>query len=316
MLRRLPMLLLAALIATWAIVCVPGTVLAAEPVFPKGSRVGLSPVGDLQPSKRFPGFEDVAHGVEISMLGIAAAGRRTNRAFDLCRATGRAHRGEARKLSVPERHRRPHHRPWRGKQYVKARKWFLTASTFGTSPTFILKVQVPETASAVYSEATIREMLATVTLRAPPVEEQLAMLPFKITDLAGFRTAKVVPNEGAILVDGPNDDLTKQPYAIISAGRGGPQSPDDRARFARELLASAPLRDLVVTLAEPMRIDGRPGFEVRATATGFDGKPVALVQWLRFSGGGFLRIIGAVPKENWDQFFPRFRAVRDGINTE
>jgi hypothetical protein len=159
-------------------------------------------------------------------------------------------------------------------------------------------------------------MLATVTLRAPPIEEQLAMLPFKIKDLAGFRVMKVVLNDGAILVDGDDDDMVKHPYTIISAGRGGPQNPDDRARFARELLTSAPLRDLVVTLAEPMRIDGRPGYEVRATATGFDGKPLALVQWLRFSGGGFLRIIGAVHKENWDQFFPRFRAVRDGISVE
>ena len=80
-------------------------------------------------------------------------------------------------------------------------------------------------------------------------------------------------------------------------------------------MSSAPLRDIVVTFAEAMRIDGRPGYEVRATAMGFDGKPLALVQWLRFGGGGYLRVIGAVHQENWDQLFPRFRAVRDGIDS-
>jgi len=65
-----------------------------------------------------------------------------------------------------------------------------------------------------------------------------------------------------------------------------------------------------------MRIDGRPGYEVRATATGYDGKKLSLVQWLRFGGGGFVRVIGAVHQENWDQFFPRFRAVRDGIESK
>ncbi len=50
---------------------------------------------------------------------------------------------------------------------------------------------------------------------------------------------------------------------------------------------------------------------------GYDGKPLALVQWLRFgTGDSFLRIVGAVHKEQWDQFFPRFREVRDGVETK
>ena len=63
-----------------------------------------------------------------------------------------------------------------------------------------------------------------------------------------------------------------------------------------------------------MRIGGPPVFEIRANAKGPDGAPLALVQWLRFGGGGFLRIIGVVPKDDWDRLFPRFRAVRDGID--
>jgi len=309
--RRLPILLLAA----WAILCVPGSALAADPVFPTGSRIGLTPVGDLQPSTRFPGFEDIAHGVQIAILELPPpAAAEIERSIFAKQQVGLT---EVKRESFPFESGIGVLITGLGEaNSVKVHKWFLTASGLGNSPAILLKVEVPEAASAVYSDAVIRKMLATVTLRAPPIEEQLAMLPFKIKDLAGFRMAKVIPHEGAILIDGAGDDMAKNPYAIISAGRGGPQNPDDRARFARELLISAPLRDLVVTLAEPMRIDGRPGYEVRATATGPDGKPVALVQWLRFSGGGFLRIIGAVPKERWDQYFPRFRAMRDGIGVE
>jgi hypothetical protein len=81
-------------------------------------------------------------------------------------------------------------------------------------------------------------------------------------------------------------------------------------------LASAPLRDITVTLANQICIGGRPGFEIRANAIGLDGKPLALVQWLRFGGGGFLRVVGVVSKEKWDQWFPRFRQVRDGVYVE
>jgi cell division inhibitor SulA len=38
-----------------------------------------------------------------------------------------------------------------------------------------------------------------------------------------------------------------------------------------------------------------------------------VAQWLRFSGGNFLRVIGIGRKDDWDALFTRFRALRDGI---
>jgi len=35
---------------------------------------------------------------------------------------------------------------------------------------------------------------------------------------------------------------------------------------------------------------------------------------VRFGSGGFLRIVGVGRKDDWDALFPRFRAVRDGID--
>jgi hypothetical protein len=63
-----------------------------------------------------------------------------------------------------------------------------------------------------------------------------------------------------------------------------------------------------------MRIGRLPGFEIRAQAKQPDGAPIALVQWLRFGTGGFMRIVGVAPKDEWDNLFARFRAVRDGVD--
>ena len=141
------------------------------------------------------------------------------------------------------------------------------------------------------------------------------MLPFTVGDLAGFRVMQAVAAGGLLLTDGPTDDITRQPYMIISVGPGAPAEPGDRARFARELLSSAPLSELTVTSTEAMRLSGLPGFEIRANAKNPRGASIKLVQWVRFGVSGYVRIIGVVAADNWDQLFNRFRAVRDGVAT-
>jgi hypothetical protein len=67
-------------------------------------------------------------------------------------------------------------------------------------------------------------------------------------------------------------------------------------------------------MSEPVRIDGMPGYETRIDGTsGKDNTAVTVVQWLRFGGTTSVRIIGSAPREAWSTAFPRFRAVRDGI---
>jgi hypothetical protein len=77
------------------------------------------------------------------------------------------------------------------------------------------------------------------------------------------------------------------------------------------------LREMRVTVSEPIRIDGAPGFETRIDAiSGKSNTPVTVVQWLRFGGGTTaIRVIGSAPRDQWEQAFPRFRAVRDGIES-
>jgi len=314
MLHRLIILLVAALTVLIAL----NAAFADEPVFPKGSRIGLAPPGDLKPSTQFIGFEDPDRKVTIGILQLPLAAYEglERSAF----AQNQVGLTEVKRESFAFQSGFGFLITGKGEEKgVKVRKWFLVASAVNsqsTDFTTLIKVEVPDTASAIYSDTVIRKVLESVTFRVPPINEQLSMLPFKLKDLAGFRVMRVVLNDGVILIEGPSQDMIKNPYMIVSIGRGGPENPDDRARLARELLTSAPLRDIAVTLAEPIRIDGRPGYEVRATAMGFDGQPLALVQWLRFGGGGFLRVIGAVHKDNWDQLFPRFRQVRDSIEIE
>jgi hypothetical protein len=175
---------------------------------------------------------------------------------------------------------------------------------------------VPETARTIYTDAAVRQALSTVTFRPAPLMEQLGMLPFKLGEMGGFRVMQVMPEGGVILTDGPTDNINVQPYMIVSIGRGGPDDPKDRGRFARDLLDAAPLREIKLQSSESMRIKGAAVHEVRATAKSLNGDPVSLVQWLRFGSNGFLRVVGGSPAGAWDALFPRFRAVRDGIEAK
>lgn len=282
----------------------------AEPVFPAGSRIGLEPPGDLKPSTRFSGFEDVERKTAITIVDLPAgaysqleqaAATKVQPGHEIKQETFSFHGGSGQLFS--------------GRIQVNGttlHKWILLANVAGKDMTAMVDVEVPEAASNVYSDAIIRKALASVTVRDAPINEQLGLLPFKLGDLAGFHVKKVLPG-GVLLTDGSGDDADKQPYAIVSIGTGAPETAEDRARFARDLLTTAPLRDIKLQSADRMRINGAPGFELRAEAQSASGEPVMVAQWLRFSGSGFLRVVGVGDKTNWNATFTRLRALRDGL---
>jgi len=182
--------------------------------------------------------------------------------------------------------------------------------------TLMINVEVPDAATTVYSDAVIRKALASAVVRPVPIDEQLGLLPFKLSELAGFRVNKVLPAGGVIITEGPNDDIGDQPYMIVSVGSGSPEQPNDRVNFARDLLLSSPLRNLSLQQGDTMRIGGMPGYEIRGEAKSPTDKLLSVVQWVRFGTGGFMRIVGVGAKDNWDSLFTRFRAVRDGIESQ
>jgi hypothetical protein len=313
MLRRLLVALFAAMLVIWAGLAASGSDALAEPVFPPGLRVGLEPPDGLALSNRFPGFENADSKVALSILDLPG------RAYDDIERS--AFDSEQKNLTNVKRESFPFASGigflMVGQSTVEGaivHKWFLLASAYGKDLTALVSVEVPEAAHATYTDAVIRKALTSVTFRETPLQEQLGLMPFKLNEMAGFRVMQAMPGGGLILTDGPANDINTQPYMIVSVGPGAPGDPDGRAKFARDMLASAPLRDLTMTLADPMRIGGSQGYEIRAQAKGLNGDAISLVQWVRFGSGGFLRIVGVSRTDAWDALFTRFRAVRDGID--
>jgi len=179
-------------------------------------------------------------------------------------------------------------------------------------------VQVPEKAGKIYTDDAVRQMFASATVRPEvPVDEQLGLLPFKITELSNFKNVRsLAPGAAVVLADGDERaGFEPQPFMVIGLLGVTPPDAEDRARFAQQAASQIPgVREGRITMSEPIRIDGMPAYETRIDATsGKDNTLVTVVQWLRFGGPNMLRIIGSAPRDQWSTAFPRFRAVRDGI---
>ncbi len=307
--------LIACLFAAWAgsLICVVGA--GSEPAYPPGSRVGLELPGDLKPSTRFPGFEDSERKVSIAILDLPASAY-----FELEAAAFT-------KLPDLQQTKREGFPFESGigflitgitqKDGVTLHRWSFLAQALGNTVrdlTTLINVEVPESALSVYSDAVVRKALASVTFRPAPIKEQLSMLPFRFGELAGFEVVQVMPTGTAVLADKTGEKAVTHPVMVVSVGRGGPADSSDRGRFARDLVAGAPVRELSIKSAEPMRINNAAGHEIRAEGKDPAGQSLSVVQWVRFGSGGYLRIVGVGPSSQWDQMFGRFRAVRDGID--
>jgi hypothetical protein len=122
-----------------------------------------------------------------------------------------------------------------------------------------------------------------------------------------------------MLADGNEESgIEAAPFMIAGLIGSAPDNPEDRGRFAKQVAGTIPgLREGRISMSEPVRIDGAPGYETRIDATsGKDNTPVTVVQWLRFGAANVaLRIVASAPRTEWPKAFPRFRAVRDGIKS-
>jgi hypothetical protein len=288
--------------------------LAADAVFPPGVRVGLAPLVGLVPAKTFAGFETEDHGVKVLVteLPAAAYGEVAN-AFKSNPGGTAAIKPETIETPVGVAYYTTENAK-DGATNVRRYSMILPGPTFSG----YVAVQVPENASKIYTDDAVRQMFASAAVRKEvPVDEQLGLLPFKITDLADFKNVRTLAPGSAIML--ADSDETKQlelgPYMVIGLVGSTPAQPDDRGRFAQQAATSIPgVRDARMTMSEPIRIDGMAGYETRLDAvSGKDSTPVTVVQWLRFGGQSTMRIIASAPRDDWTKAFPRFRAVRDGI---
>jgi hypothetical protein len=293
---------------------------ADEVVYPPGSRVGLVPPPGMVPSQNFIGFEDRANNVAVIMAGLPVEAY-----ADLAKSVTAP---MLKKQGVTLESRETLTLPT-GKailliarqqiQKVKLRKVFLLAAA--PALTALVTVQIPETARERYPDAAVRATLATLAVRATiPVDEQLSLLPFKVTDLAGFRLAGLIPGRAVLLSDAANTGPPApgsgvEPHIFAAIAPGGPDQASDRDHFARDIFSAVPnLKSVRITASEPLRIGGAQGHQIFANAKDPSGAgELSIVQWLRFGGGGYLQLVGVSRAEAWREAYPRFRSVRDGI---
>ena len=289
---------------------------AADPIFPIASRVGLVPPAGMVVSKGFVGFEDVAKDSAILIAAQPAAAYpeiEKSLATDSLKKTG---------ITVDNREEMKFDFGKgilvTGKQTAdktRYRKWLLIVQ--GNDLTALVNVQVPEQETA-YPDAAIRAALATLAVRTTiPDAEKLSLLPFTLDDLAGFHIENVLPGRAVMLIDTPDGVPTDNFDArmFVAAFDGGPAEKDDHAQFARMTFGQiVGIKDVQITMSEPLRIGGQSGFQTTAQAKDIKtGDDIMVAQWLRFGTGGFMQMIGMAKAGVWTTALTRLRAVRDGI---
>jgi hypothetical protein len=288
--------------------------LAADPVFPPGMRVGLTPLVGLVRAKSFVGFEteDQSVKVLVTELPAEAYGEVMN-AFKANPGGMGGIKPESIETSAGIAYYTVESAK-DGSANLRRYSMILPGGTFSG----YVAVQIPENAAKIYTDEAVRQMFASAVIRKQvPVDEQLGVLPFNVTELGDFKNVRTLAPGAIVLADGDEKTgVEVAPFMVIALLGSAPAQPDDRGRFAQQAAASTfpGIRDARITMSEPIRIEGSAGYETRIEATnGKDNTPVTLVQWLRFGGQTTLRIIASSPRDAWSKAFPRFRSVRDGI---
>jgi hypothetical protein len=291
-----------------------GPAFAADAIFPPGIRVGVTPLVGLMPAKTFLGFETEDRSVKVLVAELPSAAY--NEVMNAFKANP-AGAGGVKPESIETTAGTAYYTAENAKDGAVNVRRYSMIMPGGTFAGYIA-VQVPENANKIYTDEAVRKMFASAVIRKEvPVDEQLAQMPFKVTELGKFKNVRTLA-VGAAVVLADGDEATgfeSAPFMVIGAIAASPATPDDRDRFAQQALTAFPgVREARITMSEPLRIDGMPAFETRIDATsGKDSTKVTVVQWLLFNGPTVMRIVGSAPRDQWETAFPRFRAVRDGI---
>lgn len=293
--------------------------IAAEVQYPAGSLLGLAPPAGLEALPGLQGFGNQDQEVLLVIQPLPPA------AFaELEKSLNAANlKKEGIALETRETFAVPFGKAFAvvGQQTGKGktvRKWVMVAS--GADQAALVTVQIPAEAMKSYPDKAVRAALATLTARERvPDEEALSLLPFTAGDLAAFKVAAVLPRRAVLLSDAGADmtDSVKAAAAhiVISLGTDAPDAAERDAFARRAFSGVSNMKDIRIVSSEPLRLGGQMGHQILAEAR--DAKTndeLKVVQWLRFGGNAHLQMIGTARANDWEQAFPRFRAVRDGVD--
>lgn len=301
-----------------ALLAFSGQALAADPVFPPGSRIGLVPPTDMEVTRGITGFSDprtgsaiVAVEMPVEAYPTVAAGfmddaLKSQGFAVLTRETVKVGGTDAILISGEQNDRG---RPV-PKAVLLAAQPTVTALVIGQLP-----VGSPESAMV-----QVREALKTVAIRDPlTLDQQIAALTFKIGDPAGFRPVRALAGSSLLMTDGPADVIqaASQPVLIVAQSFAPGPPPEGRDAFARAALGqNLLLKDVVFERSQSFRQGGADWHEI--VAKGKDGpsdQPVVVLQTLRFAPDSYLRMVGIVRADQRDAVMPRLRRVVDSVAT-
>ena len=300
-----------------ALLAVPAQ--AADVVYPTGSRVGLAPPPGMTMSQSFAGFEDRDKRVALLIVALPA----TAYADIEKTSTPEGLQKQGVTLETREDVTHPLGKAFLiiGNQQVeneRIRKWILIVSA--GELTALVTMQVPDSAKSAYPDAAVRAALMSASVRPTvPPEEQLSLLPFRVSDLAGFKVGGVIAGRAVMLTDGTANQAAKaiDTHILVAIAPGAPAQASDRGRFALEVFEGVPnLKDIRINSSEALRINGQQGHQIMARGRdGASGDEITVVQWLRFGGTAYLHMVGVARSDEWTQAYQRFRQVRDGIES-
>jgi len=295
---------------------ISSTAAFAEPVFPPGSRIGMEPPKEMELSKRFSGFEDAERSTSITIVEMPPE------AFQQVAAD--LSKSEVKRQGLRERSRQTFKvgdneailvSGIQSTKGEKVGKWILAIADNDMTGFVIAQSPAGRTG---YSDKDMISALKSVVVRPPlSFEEQALSLPFTLGDKAGFRIVRVVGGSSIVLTDGPRDNNLEgsQPVVVIGASPGAPVEVKARETFARQALGSAQnLRNLSIERSEGFRMKGDDWYEIVARATDVvTGRPVVVMQTIRFRDNGYLRMLAMVKAEERTGTLTRFRNIIDNV---
>ncbi len=290
----------------------------AQPIFPPGSRIGLVPPPGMSMSQTFQGFEDRARNAVIAVTELSAQSYpKLEREFSdaqmraagmetIARETIAIPNGQA--LLVGAR---------QVVNGVAVRKW-AALTLIPDDLAVVVVAAVPDTAKDAYPDAALQAALKTLLIktRLSP-DEMLAVLPYRLNDLGGFRLLRASPDGTAVLTFGPRDTPlpAEQPFFMVATRAAELPPPAERDRFAQRVyMAFSGRPDLHVVSSDAIKVGAAAAHEIVAESKDDKtGDDYVSVQWLLFGTNGFAQMIGIARKDQWSAMLPRMRALRDGF---
>jgi hypothetical protein len=308
-----------AILGALALFIAAAPAVAADPVFPVNSRIGLVPPAGFTPSTKFPGFENQQASAAILLAELPAeAFPELEKGFT--NEILKSQRGMTVVLREPITLKNGRGVFIAGPKESGGTKSYdsvLIATLPGV--TTVVSMQMVETSRATLTDAVVREAFKTVAVRQSiPDSEKLAVLPYKLGNLGGFRLVQTMQNGTAVLTLGESDAVADvaQPFMLIGVAGGTQPKPEERDAFARRVFSAAPgIKEIKILRAEPQRIGQSQGYEIVAEAKDAkSGTEVNTVMWLRFGQSGYVQMFGIARRTAWNDVFPKLRAIRDGVD--